>query len=118
MIRKSEKEEIHVYVGLTRALSGKESTCQCKRRKFNPWIGKVPWTRKWQILILAWSIPWTEEPGGLQSMGHKEPNTTFILAWSIPWTEEPGGLQSMGHKEPNTTERLNKHAPMHTYVYR
>ena len=26
--------------------------------------------------ILAWRIPWTEEPG-------------------IPWTEEPGGLQSM-----------------------
>ena len=22
-----------------------------------------------------------------------------ILAWEIPWTEEPGGLQSMGHKE-------------------
>ena len=22
-----------------------------------------------------------------------------ILAWRIPWTEEPGGLQSMGHKE-------------------
>ena len=22
-----------------------------------------------------------------------------ILAWGIPWTEEPGRLQSMGHKE-------------------
>ena len=29
-----------------------------------------------------------------------------ILAWRIPWTEEPGGLQSMGFKEPNMTERL------------
>ena len=28
-----------------------------------------------------------------------------ILAWSIPWTEEPGGLQSMG-SESDTTERL------------
>ena len=27
-----------------------------------------------------------------------------ILAWRIPWTEEPGGLQSMGHKESDTTE--------------
>ena len=25
-----------------------------------------------------------------------------ILAWRIPWTEEPGGLQSMGHKESDT----------------
>ena len=29
-----------------------------------------------------------------------------ILAWRIPWTEEPGGLQSMGCKELDTTERL------------
>ena len=32
-----------------------------------------------------------------------------ILAWRISWTEEPGGLQSMSHKEPDTTERLNFH---------
>ena len=25
------------------------------------------------------------------------------LAWKIPWTEKPGGLQSMGHKELDTT---------------
>ena len=29
-----------------------------------------------------------------------------ILAWEIPWTEEPGGLQSMGHKESDRTEKL------------
>ena len=27
-----------------------------------------------------------------------------ILAWRIPWTEEPGGLPSWGHKESDTTE--------------
>ena len=27
-----------------------------------------------------------------------------ILAWRIPWTEEPGGLQSMGLQRVNTTE--------------
>ena len=29
-----------------------------------------------------------------------------ILAWEILWPEEPGGLQSRGCKEPDTTERL------------
>ena len=29
-----------------------------------------------------------------------------ILAWRIPWTEEPGGLQSMGLQRSNTTDRL------------
>ena len=31
-----------------------------------------------------------------------------ILAWRIPWTEEPGRLQSMGHKESDTTEVTKK----------
>ena len=30
-----------------------------------------------------------------------------ILAWRISWTEEPGGLQSTGRKESDTTERLH-----------
>ena len=41
-----------------------------------------------------------------------------ILAWEILWTEEPGGLQSMGHKELDTTERQSMHAsrkPDRTY---
>ena len=29
-----------------------------------------------------------------------------ILAWRIPWTEEPDGLQSWGRKELDTTEQL------------
>ena len=34
-------------------------------------------------------------------------SSTF--AWKIPWTEEPGGLQSMGLLESDTTERLHFH---------
>ena len=38
-------------LGLPRWLSGKESTCQCRRSRrwgFNPWVGKIPWRREWQ----------------------------------------------------------------------
>ena len=65
---------------------------------------------------LAWKLPWTEEPGGLQSTGsrsqtrlsdftftfpfhalEKEMAThSIVLAWRIPGTGEPGGLLSMG----------------------
>ena len=31
-----------------------------------------------------------------------------ILAWEIPWTEEPGGLQSMGHRELDMTKWLKE----------
>ena len=35
-------------------------------------------------------------------------NHSSILVWQIPWTEEPGGLQSMGCKESGTTDRLTR----------
>ena len=34
--------------GLPWWLSGKESACQCRRRRFDPGVGKFPWRRKWQ----------------------------------------------------------------------
>ena len=37
-----------------------------------------------------------------------------ILAWGIPWREEPGGLQSMRLQESDMTERLNDN--IHTYT--
>ena len=38
-----------------------------------------------------------------------------ILAWRIPHTEEPGGPQSMGHKESDTTERLTHFEELRTF---
>ena len=32
-----------------------------------------------------------------------------IPAWRIPWTEEPGQLQSMGSQSPDTTEQPAQH---------
>ena len=61
----------HVKQGF---LGGKELACRCRRRGFDSWVGKIPGRRKWQptpvfLPILAWKIPWTEEPGRLQFMG-------------------------------------------------
>ena len=33
-----------------------------------------------------------------------------ILAWPVPWTEEPGGLQSIELQRVDTTERLNNNS--------
>ena len=35
----------------------------------NPWVQKIPWRRTWQPIPVFWRIPWTEEPGRVQSMG-------------------------------------------------
>ena len=37
-------------LSLPKWLSGKEPACQhrrCRRCRFNPWVGKIPWSRKW-----------------------------------------------------------------------
>ena len=39
-----------------------------------------------------------------------------ILAWKIPWTEEPHGLQSMGSQESDTTWRLKQAADFHSVI--
>ena len=51
---------------------------------FDPWVRKIPWRRTWQPtpVFLPEDFPWTEEPGELQSMGHKESDTTERLSTS------------------------------------
>ena len=47
----------------------------------------------------AGSIPGLGRPPGGGMATHSS-----VLAWRIPWTEKPGGLQSMGFSESDTTE--------------
>ena len=55
--------------------SYKEPTCQCRRSGFETWVRFLGWKDPLEedmathSSILAWRTPWTEEPGGLQSMG-------------------------------------------------
>ena len=43
-----------------------------------------------------------------KGMEKKMVTHSSIFAWKIPWTEEPGGLQSKGSQRVRTTEQLNK----------
>ena len=63
--------DLEMIMRLPRWLSGKESTCRCRRCVFDPWVRKLPPEKemKTHFRILAWEIPWTEEPGGPQSTG-------------------------------------------------
>ena len=61
---------------------GKEPACNVEDLAgFRPRIGKIPLEKKMatRSSILAWRIPWTEEPGWLQPMGRNELNITEQL---------------------------------------
>src|SRR5574337_155407 len=72
---------------LPRCLSGKDSTCQCRRRRrggFNPWVRKIPWRRKWQ-------------PTPVLLPGKSHGQSSLV------------GCSPRGHEESDTTERLHFH---------
>jgi len=61
MLKESVRMKNHVFLrvsevtlGLPRWLNGekkkkkKKSACQCRRHRFNPWVRKILWSRKWQ----------------------------------------------------------------------
>ena len=80
--------------GLPRCQSGKESICQCRRHKrceFDLWVGKIPWSRKWQ-----------PTPKFLPGKFHGQRS---LVGYS-PW----------GLKESDTTEQLNTHTMRIVYL--
>ena len=89
---------VHTMITLQWALWGvspvvlvaKKSACQCrrwKRPRFDPWARKMPMEEGMAThsSISAWRIPWIEEPGGLQSIGHKELDMTKMTEHACMW---------------------------------
>ena len=51
----SSREYLIAFICLYRLpwwLSGKESVCQCRRFKFDPWLRKIPWRKKWKPILV------------------------------------------------------------------
>ena len=58
-----------------------------------------------------WSLGW-DDPLEKEMVTH-----CSILAWIIAWTEDPGGLQSIGSQESDTTEYAHAHHSEVFYKY-
>ena len=71
---------ITFYMGLPLWLSWWRICLQCGRPGFDPWVGKIPWSREW----LPTPVFWPGEFHGLYSpWGRKESNTTERLSLSF-----------------------------------
>ena len=72
---------LFIYMGLLGVNISKESACQCKRcksRGFSPWVGKIPWSRKWQPtpVFLPRESHTQRSLAGYSPLNHKELDTT------------------------------------------
>ena len=50
---------------------------------------------------------WVQSLGWEDTLKQEMATHSSILAWRIPWTEEPAGYSPKGHKELATTKQLN-----------
>ena len=68
--------------GLPRCLNDKDSTCQCRRCRFHPRVGKIPWSRKWQPapVFLPEKVQGQKSLEGYSPWGHKE---TWLSNWAL-----------------------------------
>ena len=92
---------------------GKESSRQCRRCGLDPWVREDPLGKEMatHARILAWKIPWTEEPGGLQSMGSQRVRhdiagrSSRVLGWGC-WTSREGDSPrvALGHPHAKAPE--------------
>ena len=65
-------------IGLPRWFSGKDSACQGRKHRFDPWVSKVPWSRKWPPtpVFLLEKSPGQRSLTGYSSWGCKELDIT------------------------------------------
>ena len=67
------------------ALVVKNLPARFERPGFDPWVRKIPWSKKWQPapVFLPWRLPWAEEPGGLQFMGLQSQTRLRLCAGAL-----------------------------------
>ena len=93
--------------GLPEWLSSKEPACQCRRHRrhgFNPWIRKIPWSRKWRSIpvFLPGEFYGQRSPVGFSPWGCKESDMI-----EHPHTQEPTWTH---HSHPKSTVYLSVHS--------
>ena len=67
-------------------------------------------------ILLPMQEAWVQSLGGEDPLEEEMATHSSILAWRIPWTEEPGGRQSMGSQRVRH-EWVTEHSCTHPGVY-
>ena len=94
-------------LGKPRQCSGKESTCQSRRRGFHPWIRKIPWSRKCQPAPVFLSFP--DSSVGKESTCNAEDPSSIYRSRRYPGEGKGYPLQYSGAwRIPRTVHGVTK----------
>ena len=95
-------------MGFPGGASGKEPSCQSRRHKrcrFDPWAGKIPWRKAWQLQYSC--LENSTDRGAWQW----HPTPVLLPGKSHGWRSLVG-CRPWGRKESDTTERLRFHGSL------
>ena len=104
-----------IYIGFPGGSVVKESTCQCwrcKRRGFDPWVGKIPWRRKWQPTPISLPrtfngqkglegySPWSHKLLHMTECEHKHESISYMSSphWAINTTRVEIAIDCFIHR--------------------
>ena len=122
----SVTKELTSSLVIPRSCSGKESAYQCKRCKglgFDPWVGNIPWSRKWQPtpVFLPGKFHGQRSLVGYSPWNHKESHTTehhtciyYILV--IQWLRIHLPMQEMWVRSLGQKDLLQKEMATHSSI--
>ena len=88
---------------------GKEPACQCRRRRFDPWVGKTPWRRKWQPtpVFLPGEFHGQSSLAGYSPRGHKELDMTERTIFRMKEEKSGGRAAEVGGGESSQQAALS-----------
>ena len=117
-------------LGFPGGARGKEFTCQCrrhKRRRFDPWVGKIPWRRAWQPtpVFLPGESHGQRSLVGYTPWGRKESDMSEHLSTQelelCDFTAEGvGSIPGWGTQIPQATrhcQKINKHTQLMSTLF-
>ena len=94
--------------GLPGGANGKESSCQCRRlrrHKFNPWVGKICWRKKWQPTAAF-----------LPGKSHGQRSLTGYSPWGCKELDTTESVCTCAHARTHTHTHTNIHTHTHTHT--
>ena len=107
-----------VVQGFPQWLRGKQPTCQCRRLRLRPWVGKIPWRRKWPPtpVLLPGNSHGQRCLAGLQSMGSQrvrrdlstKQQQQLVVQWLRLLVSSTGGLSSIPDQGTKSQQPLLK----------
>ena len=91
------------FITSTACDSSKESAFQCRRHRFDPWVRKIPWSRKWSLQYSCLENSMDRRAWQATVHGAAKSQT-----WLSDWIDTHGNLNRLRQPQPSNTLEMQQ----------